>query len=90
MIWLTKIKAYWSILVGLLVGGLALTVKVLAGSNRRLRKDAKEAEAQRDHIEKVMERDAEIRLEHDVRTEELRDDIKNKRRVRELSDPNDW
>ena len=88
MIWLTKIKAYWSILVGLLVGGLAVAVKVLAGSNRRLRKEKNESEAQVDNILDTLEKDKEIERQRKSRSAEIKNDIDKARDS--LRNPDDW
>ena len=45
--------------------------------------------ARAEHAKRVMEKDVEIEREHDKRTEDLADDIKNGS-SNELSNPNRW
>ena len=89
MIWMT-IRKYWSLVYGLLmsVGGSLLTWLLL--NSRKNRKNAKEAKARLEHARNVMNQDREIEREHDVRTEEIAKDLKDKKSTDELSDPNDW
>ena len=86
---LMVIKKYWTLAWGLLlsVGSSLLTWLLLR--SRQSRKDAKMAKARVEHAKKVMEQDVEIEREHDKRTEDLADELKNGSSS-ELSDPNRW
>ena len=88
MIWLT-IKKYWTLASGLLITAGSSLLTFLLLRSRQTRKDAKEAKARVEHAKRVMEQDVEIEREHDKRTEDLADDIKNGS-SNELSDPNRW
>ena len=89
MIW-TTIKRYWVGAFGLLLtfGSSLLTWLLLRSKQNR--KNAKEAKAELEHAKNVMNRDIEIEREHDVRTEEIAKELKDKKSTDELSDPNKW
>jgi hypothetical protein len=94
MTWLTKIitpiKAYLYIGLSLLVSGLMVAVKILSGSNRRLKKAKKQAEARADHAKKVMEADLYIDSEYGSRADEVLREIEKKKHSDELSNPDEW
>ena len=84
------IKKYWTLAYGLLMtaGGSLLTWLLLRSKQNR--KNAKEAKAELEHAKNVMNRDVGIEREHDVRTEEIAKELKDKKSTDELSSPNDW
>ena len=88
MIWLT-IKRYWTLVSGLLITLGSSLLTFLLMRSRQNKKDAKMQRARVEHAKRVMEQDVEIEREHDKRTEDLADDIKNGSSS-ELSDPNRW
>jgi hypothetical protein len=76
----------WSLFLSL--GASLLTFLLMqSGKNRR---EKKAAEARLKHAQDVMTQDKEIDREHDKRTEDLADEIKNKKKSSELENPNDW
>lgn len=89
MIWLT-IKKYWTLAWGLLlsVGSSLLTFLLLR--SRQNKREKKMAEARADHLKNVMVTDKEIELEHDKRTEDLKDQVEKDGVSDELKEPNKW
>ncbi len=95
MTWITKIfsttKAYLYSAIGLLIAGLWVAVKVLAGQNTKLRVENKTQKARNEHMNKVMEADKEIDEQADVHLADAVNEIKETGASDELSDPNeDW
>ena len=90
MIWLT-IKKYWKVAYSLLLSlGTFLLIFSVMQSGRR-RREKKRLEAQAEHILNVMDGDIKIDREHDVRTEELAKEMKDKKASSELAKPNkEW
>ena len=87
LIWIkTYAKLIWSGL--LFVGGAVLSFLLM--QSRSNRKEKKRIKAQYEHAKKVMQKDVEIELEFDERTERLKDEVEKKKSSSELSNPNDW
>ena len=89
MIWMT-IKRYWNLVLPLLLISGAFLMRLSGARNASRKIEAKANEKKLEHAQDVMKKDKEIELEHDVRTEELADEVKKKNTSSELSDPNDW
>ena len=79
--WLTKIftpiKTYLYLGIGLLVAGLGIAVKFLAGSNVRLRAENKRREAQRKHTEMILNSDREITRNELARETQIINDLRD-------------
>ena len=69
---------------------LALMLRIFGLRLKQQKQRAKTQEARANHALNVMERDKEIELEHDTRTEELADEIEKNGTSDELSNPNGW
>lgn len=80
------IKIVWGAL--LFAGGVA--VSMLASTSVKNRKEKKRIQRQYERAKEVMDQDVVIDRQADVRTEEIKDEIKKKRSTSELSDPNKW
>ena len=87
---ITTLKTYGLLILSGLVSVLALALKISGARSKRLEKANDSLKAQVDHQKDVMVKDKEIELEHDVRTEELRNEIKKNGTSSQLSNPNDW
>lgn len=84
---LTKyFKLIWS---GVLFLAGVLVTFVTTNSLKN-RKEKKRIVRQYERAKEVMEQDAEIDRQLDVRTEEIANEIKDKKSTSELSDPNKW
>ena len=84
---LTKyFKLIWS---GVLFLAGVLVTFVTTNSLKN-RKEKKRIVRQYERAKEVMEQDAEIDRQLDVRTEEIADEIEDKKSTSELSDPNKW
>ena len=89
MIWTTMIRYWKAALVPLLLlGAFLLRLSGARSASRKIESKANKKKVE--FTKKVMKKDKEIELEHDVRTEDLADDIEKKGTSDELSDPNDW
>lgn len=89
LIW-AKIKTYGLLILSGLVSVLGLLLTIFGSRSKRLKVEKERVERQYQRAKEVMEKDVEIELEHDERTEKLADEIEKKRTVGELSNPNDW
>jgi len=88
---LSKIKVYGYILLGLLVGGLTIAVKILAGKNSRLTKELETKDAKIHHAKVVEQKKQQTEVELRSRTADLAKELEEKKTSSELSDPNkDW
>ena len=84
---LTKyFKLIWSGV--LFLAGVLVTF--LTTNSLKNRKEKKRIVRQYERAKEVMEQDAEIDRQLDVRTEEIADEIEDKKSTSELSDPNRW
>ena len=84
------IKKYWNLALVLLLP-LGVFLLRLSGARSATKKiENKLTEKKLKHAENVMAKDVEIELEHDVRVEELADEVEKKKTSKELSNPNDW
>ena len=94
MIWITKVlsgvKANLFFVLGLVVSGLLIAVKVLTGQNSRLRQKAETAEARIHHAKVVAKKRQESKAELLSRTQRLAKDLDEKKTSSELEEPNDW
>ena len=89
MIWTTMIRYWKAALVPLLIfGAFLLRLSGARSASRKIESKANKKKVE--FAKKVMKKDKEIELEHDVRVEELHDEIKKKKTSSELSDPNEW
>lgn len=69
---------------------LAFLLKIFGSRLKQQKQRADQAEARVDHALSVMEEDKEIEREHDIRTEELADEIERDGTSDELSNPDRW
>jgi hypothetical protein len=84
---LTKyFKLIWSGV--LFLAGVLVTF--LTTNSLKNRKEKKRVTRQYERAKEVMEQDAEIDRQLDVRTEEIANEIEDKKSTSELSDPNKW
>lgn len=90
MIMLLKIKAYLFFGIGLLVSGLLVTVKVLAGRNSRLNTKLERADARIHHAKVVIQKERETEAELRSRTANLAKELEEKKTSSELEKPNEW
>ena len=84
----STIKKYLFLGTGLLVTGLLIAVKFLAGQNSRLRVENKTKEAHNKHMTKVMEADIEIDEQADTHLAEVAKEIEDAGATDALADPN--
>ena len=89
MIW-EKIKTYGLLILSVLASALGFLAMIFGSRSKRLSAEKERVERQYQRAKEVMEKDVEIELEHDERTEKLADEIEKKRTVGELSNPNEW
>jgi hypothetical protein len=84
---LTKyFKLIWSGV--LFLAGVLVTF--LTTNSLKNRKEKKRVTRQYERAKEVMEQDAEIDRQLDVRTEEIANEIEDKKSTSELSDPDKW
>jgi len=86
---LSTLKTYGIAIAGGVIAVLLIAVRVLTGQNSKLRVKAETAQARANHARVVLKKDKEVELEHDVRTEQLEQEIEEKKASSELSDPNE-
>jgi hypothetical protein len=89
MIW-SKIKLYLYGAIGLLVTGLAITVRVLSAKNSRLTRKVETAEAKVEHQKAVLRADKEADEQADQRLVDAKNEISKKGSSDELENPNEW
>jgi len=70
---------------------LAFLLKLSVSRSAKLKQQSENFKARAHHAKVVMQKDAEAVREHDIRTEELASEVKEKRTSSELRNPNsDW
>ena len=87
---MTKLKTYALLILSGSVTVLAFLLRIAGLRSKALSKQNDKLKATVQHQKDVMVKDKEIELEHDVRTEELADEIEKNGTSGELSDPNRW
>ena len=87
MIW---IKKYWNLALLLLLplGAFLLRWSGARSASRKIESKLNKAKA--DHAKVVMESDLEIDIQHDTRSEEIAEEIEEKKTSSELENPNEW
>ena len=86
----STVRKYLFSAIGLLVTGLLIAVKFLAGQNAKLRVENKIKDAKNKHMTKVMKADAELDEQADVHLADAVKEIDESGASDELSDPNEW
>ena len=87
---ISTLKTYLYIGLGLLVSGLLIAVKVLTGSNSRLRREVETADAKIHHAKVVEQKKKETEVELRSRTADLAKELEEKKTSSELEGPNKW
>ena len=87
---MVKLKTYALLISSGLVTVLAFLLKIVGARSKRLSRQNEKLKANVQHQREVMQKDKEVELEHDVRTEELADEVEKNGTSSELSDPNKW
>ena len=89
MIW-TKINLYLkaALVPLLLLGAFLLRLSGKRDATRKIESKINKAKA--DHAKVVMESDLEIDIQHDTRSEEIAEEIEEKKTSSELEKPNEW
>ena len=86
---LSAAKSNALLILSALAALLAFLLKLSTARSAKLKQQSEIYKAKAHHAKTVIKNDLEAEREYDVRTEELADDIREKRVSRELSDPND-
>lgn len=86
----STIKVYLYGLLGLLVAGLGIAVKVLVGRNSRLHQKVETADAKIHHAKAVVQKTKENEVELRSRTADLAKEIEETKTSSELENPNEW
>ena len=74
----------------MLVAGLLVAVKILAGRNSRLTRKVEEGKARVEHIKKVVQGQKDNEIVYRSRTAELERDLEERKASSELEDPDKW
>lgn len=86
---IASLKQYLYIGLGLLVTGLLVTVKILAGRNSRLSTKLERSQAKIHHAKVVEQKKVETTIELKSRKADLVNELKEKKTSSELSDPDE-
>jgi len=81
---------YWkaALVPLLLLGAFLLRLSGKRAASNKI--ESKLNKARAEHAKDVMESDLDVDREHDVRTEEIAEEIEKKKTSSELSKPNEW